>query len=165
MKALKINEVQNFERGQEPLRAMDVGLYWKRDISDIIAGLSKIGIKAKAVENHHYSGPVYDFELENLVDEEDEPNINGYQLSYVTKKACEGEGGKDEGWEPGFSVATEEGEVVVRPTTNVGQVIKFFAKQLFGISLKAKIIAKQKELDKLKGIQEYLDSLTLPYLR
>jgi hypothetical protein len=33
------------------------------------------------------------------------------------------------------------------------------------MSLKARIIAKQKELDRLKDIQIYLESITPPYLR
>jgi len=159
-----IAEAVNFERGMDPKKAMDVGLYWKKDIKDLIEGLKKIGIKAKATENHNYSGPVFDFDLENLFDENDEENIGGYHLSYITRKAAEGEGGAEEGWEPGFDVQSDDGELLIN-TTNVNQLIKFFAKRQFGMSLKARIIAKQKELDKLKEIQEYLDSITLPYLR
>ena len=81
MKAKSVNEIQNFERGLDPKKSMDIGLYWKKDIKDLIEGLKKIGIKAKAVENHHYSGPVFDFEIENSFDEDDEEKIGGYHLS------------------------------------------------------------------------------------
>lgn len=165
MKAKMINEVQNFERGLDPKKAMDIGLYWKKDIKDFIDGLKKIGIKAKAESSDSWPG-VYDFILENLFDEEDEENINGYQVSYVTKKAAEKYTEEEgDGWEPGFIVSGEDGELLLEATMNVNQVIKFFAKRLFGLSLKSRIIVKQKELNKLKEIQEYLDSITLPYLR
>ena len=164
MKAKSVNEVQNFERGLDPKKSMDIGLYWKKDIKDLIEGLKKIGIKAKAVENHHYSGPVFDFEIENLFDEDDEENIGGYHLSYITKKAAEGEGGDEEGWEPGFDVQSDEGGLLLN-TTNVNQVIKFFAKMQFGMSLNARIVNKEKELNRLKEIKEYIDSITIPYLR
>jgi hypothetical protein len=166
MKAKTINEVQNFERGLDPKKAMDIGLYWKKDIKDLIEGLKKIGIKAKSEPSHTYGEGVFEFDLENLFDEEDEENIGGYHLSYVTKKAADRiRQQEEEPWEPGFAVSSDDGELLLDSTMNVNQVIKFFAKRQFGMSLKARIIAKQKELDKLKEIQEYLDSITLPYLR
>jgi hypothetical protein len=161
-----IAEAMNFERGLDPKKAMDIGLYWKKDLKDLVEGLGKIGIKAKYKVSFTYGEGVFDFTLENLFDEEDEENIGGYQLSYVTKKAANKmieEAG--EPWEPGFAVSSEDGELLLDSTMNVNQVIKFFAKRQFGISLKARIIAKQKELDKLKDIQIYLDSITLPYMR
>ena len=164
MKAKSVNEIQNFERGLDPKKSMDIGLYWKKDIKDLIEGLKKIGIKAKAVENHNYSGPVFDFEIENSFDEDDEENIGGYHLSYITKKAAEGEGGGEEGWEPGFDVQSDEGGLLLT-TPNVNQVIKFFAKMQFGMSLNARIVNKEKELNRLKEIKEYIDSITIPYLR
>jgi hypothetical protein len=166
MKAKTINEIQNFERGLDPKKAMNIGLYWKKDLKDVVEGLKKIGIKAKFGTSHTYGEGVFDFDLINLFDEEDEENIGGYQLSYVTKKTAERIREEEgETWEPGFAVLSEDGELLLNPTMSVNQVIKFFAKRLFGMSLKARIIAKQKELDRLKEIQEYLDSLTLPYLR
>jgi hypothetical protein len=160
MKAKTINEVQNFERGLEPKESMDIGLYWKKHISDVITGLKKIGIKAKVEQSHTYGEGVFDFTLENLFDEEDEENIGGYQLSYVTKKTAERIREEEgEPWEPGFAVSSEDGELLLDSTTSVNQVIKFFAKRQFGMSLKARIIAKQHELNKLNAIQVYLDSL------
>jgi hypothetical protein len=131
-----------------------------------VEGLKKIGIKAKFGTSHTYGEGVFDFDLTNLFDEEDEENIGGYQLSYVTKKAADKmREEEEEPWEPGFAVATDEGDMALNPTMSVNQVIKFFAKRLFGMSLKARIIAKQKELDKLNDIQAYLDSITLPHMR
>lgn len=165
MKAIKINEVQNFERGLDPKRSMEVGLYWKKDLEDLIAGLKKIGIKAKYKTSFTYGKGVYDFDLENLFDEDDEERISYYQLSYVTKQAADEQLRDEEGWEPGFAVADEDGESLLEPTMSVNQTIKFFAKRLFGMSLKARIIGKQEELKRLMDIQEYLDSITLPYMR
>jgi hypothetical protein len=160
-----IAEAVNFERGLDPKKAMDIGLYWKKDLEDLIAGLKKIGIKAKYKTSFTYGKGVYDFTLENLFDEEDEENINGYQLSYVTKKAAAEYLQDEEGWEPGFAVASEDGESLLDPTMSVNQVIRFFAKRLFGMSLKARIIGKQEELKKLMEIQEYLDSITPAHMR
>ena len=168
MKAKIVNEVQNFERGLDPKQAMDIGLTYKKQIRDLIEGLKKIGIKAKAEQSHNYAAGIFDFELENLFDEADEENIAGYQLAYTTKKAAEDEGWAEESKRKnyyGFTVASNDGDPIIESTTNVNQVIKWFAKRLFGMSLKARIIAKQKELDKLKDIEIYLDSITLPYLR
>jgi hypothetical protein len=168
MKAKTINEVQNFERGLDPKEAMDIGLTYKKHIQDVIAGLKKIGIVAKAHQDEHYAGPVFDFEFENIMDKDDEEDIAGVQLSYVSKKAAEEEGWAEESnWKNyyGFSIADSDGDIIIEPTTNVNQIIKWFAKRLFGLSLKARIIAKQKELDRLNEIKVYLDSLTLSYLR
>lgn len=168
MKAKIVNEVQNFERGMDPKEAMDIGLTYKKHIRDLIEGLKKIGIKAKAEQDEHYASGVFNFELENLFDKDDEENIVDYQLTYITKKAAEEEGWAEESnWKNyyGFTVASNDGDPIVEPTINVNQIIKWFAKQLFGLSLKARIIAKQKELDRLNEIKIYLDSLNPSYLR
>ena len=121
----------------------------------------KIGIKAKSKESFSYGNGVYDILLENLVNQDDEENISGYQLSYVTKEKAQEEGWDEEsegGFYWGFSLSTEDGELLIEPTLNIKSFINYFVKVLYG-NLKSKIILKQRELSQLQDIESYLNSL------
>ena len=161
MKAISVNEAVNFERSSDPKEFMEIGLTYKRRIQDLIEGLRKIGIKAKSKESFSYGKGVYDILLENLVNQDDEENISGYQLSYVTKEKAQEEGWDEEsegGFYWGFSLSTEDGELLIEPTLNIKSFINYFVKVLYW-NLKSKIILKQRELSQLQDIESYLNSL------
>jgi hypothetical protein len=124
-----LKESLKFERGLDPKQAMDVGLYWKKDLDDVVEGLKKLGVKAEYEQSKNYPIGFFNFTLDNLFDPYDEENISRYQIGYITKKELATKELGD-GYQAGFVVAGEDGEYMLE-TKYPNKVIEFFAKLFF----------------------------------
>ena len=55
MRALFVNEKQNFERGLDPIKAMDIGYGWRKEAFELIEKLKKEGIKVESHEDPEWN--------------------------------------------------------------------------------------------------------------
>ncbi len=128
MKAKLINEVQSFERYKDPGHNLGLGLIPKKKLELLISGLKELGINSKAQEDYNMGKGYYFISLEDLDDyefDEDDPRLNELQCGY-------GPENKQEEWEEGFWIASDDGDPILSTTPDYTKFIQKIISLKFG---------------------------------
>jgi len=148
-----IRENIEFERGQEPSKAMGIGMTPKRILDKFVADLKKLGFK-KAYWQQAWNMGKGAYEI-NLDVDESYSDLYGLQIWYATDKYAE-----EEGWEEGggFGLANINGEHLIDEMTHdANLIIKKILELKYGkINFTKRIKELEDEISTLKNIQNQL---------
>ena len=168
MKAFKVNEAMEFDRSESnPLKKMDIGRGWRREVEDWVKSMRDIAILAdpkinderiKLADLPNDLNSAIDFDITELDFRELIPqhDVTDYNVAYVPKRMADEE---DWGNAWGFVISDGNGEKVIEETRDWKKITKFFIKEKFGnistIDKRLKEINKRIESDtKQKEIWE-----------
>lgn len=160
MKA-KLVENIDFERGQEPSKAMNIGMTPERILNKFVADLKKLGFKDTewkptfGMGEGSYDVLLHEREYDLLNPFEKNP-LYGLQIVYITDEKSEFEyGGTEEG---GFGLANIDSDFLLDDSTHYPNiVIKKILELKYGkTNFPKKIQELQDEIEMLKNIQNQL---------
>ena len=161
MKARSVNE-QNFERGKDPKRSMDIGRTPKRILAEFKKELDNLDIEIKYRKSDQYSSDSEVYEIIFQEDTEYWVNDDQYQMSYADDESAQKEWGNDDEEGPigGFLIYSGDGEIIEGPTHDMNIVIKKLLSLKHG-SIKLindKLNWHDKEVKKLEAIKKKISS-------
>ena len=143
----------NFERGQDPKTAMNVGMTAERRLEKLSEILEKFGIEIEWTQSYNYGPGAYDISITGT----DELADENLQIMYFTDELSQKEFDVD----GGYSIASEMGEELIDysdvshdPTLLIKKLLEMKYGDLS--SIKAKRIAIDHQLKKLKEVEKYL---------
>jgi len=149
---MRAKTINNFERGKDPKKTMDLGMTPERWIEKATKELEKVGIllEPKPAHNHPNVIEFYFWDIGPRVFTDKHGIVNNYEGSYVSK-----EDGNDWGWD---IIGKNNGNTILNPTPDMEEFIRKLIEIKFGSvdSIQRKLDSYQPEIDLLNTAMKKL---------
>jgi hypothetical protein len=155
MRAQFINE--KFVENSDPIHDMGIGNPEKSILPMLVKELAKYDIEAEWEKDRNLGKGFWFFSHIDLYSDDEDLTSPDVLLEYATDEAAKREGG-DEGWKGGFSLYTDDGELIDEITHDIEPIVKKLVELKYGDKkhLSKKIIELEKKLNIMKGAQKIL---------